>query len=223
MVGWTTYVPRRADDPAEPNPVVRIRHRLRAEPHPFPKVLVPGAPAGAPGAVLTQGSHGLVLDGRVVAPMPLDGVSLAHFPIRDVVQHAEKTATRWLQRAAVGGAGAEDLFYEVQLERRQGADWEAFAASVWGAVPSYLADDGALEHLDAPIDYRGGELRLAAPVRSLGPVLGRTLQLADRVIRSTRVAPDSPAHPTTVHGTVVDGPVDTVEIVVDAPGVLVDV
>lgn len=78
---WLSYVPDAEDDPAEVNPVVRIRHRLQDEPRDrIVKVFVPGQLAGRVGAVLEPGNHELSLDGRPCASVTQDRVCLAHFP-----------------------------------------------------------------------------------------------------------------------------------------------
>jgi glycosyltransferase involved in cell wall biosynthesis len=100
---WQTYIPDPGDDPGEKNPVLRIRHRLAEEAQTWFKVIVPGELARKEKASLTQGNHAVQLDGKNQDAGVLDGVSLAHFPVRSPGQYAAKVALMYLQTRATAG------------------------------------------------------------------------------------------------------------------------
>jgi hypothetical protein len=87
LLPWVTYVPTGEDDPAEPNPMLRIRHRRKHErPQTF-KATVPGALVDR--ARVAAGNHSVRGLGTGPAS-PLDGLSLAHFPVRSREQLTSK-------------------------------------------------------------------------------------------------------------------------------------
>jgi len=55
------------------------------------KVSIPGAVIRQPGFSLNEGHHGVNIDGKPVAERQLDGMSLAHFPIRSAEQFIMRT------------------------------------------------------------------------------------------------------------------------------------
>jgi hypothetical protein len=87
LLPWVTYVPTDEDDPAEPNPIVRIRHRRKHERPQVFKATVPGALADQ--ARVRPGNHAVKGLGAGPASQ-LDGVSLAHFPVRSREQLTSK-------------------------------------------------------------------------------------------------------------------------------------
>ena len=113
-IKWINYVPSPADDVTEPHPLLRIRHC-----YDYPAPSVDENPWAWKIAVnarflgdyyldryeICRGSHFLSLLGQVrpiSAPMlPLNGVSLAHFPVRSAEQLAIKAALGVLSRGAV--------------------------------------------------------------------------------------------------------------------------
>lgn len=79
LLPWVTYVPSRQDDQSDPNPATRIKHRRREEVTQYykttlPRHLVKKTRIGA-------GNHSLDRAWRF-DPQVIDGLSLAHFPIR---------------------------------------------------------------------------------------------------------------------------------------------
>jgi hypothetical protein len=87
LLPWVTYVPTAEDDPGEPNPILRIRHRRRHERPQVFKATFPGALADR--ARVGAGNH--AIKGLGTGPaVQLDGVSLAHFPVRSREQLTSK-------------------------------------------------------------------------------------------------------------------------------------
>jgi Glycosyl transferase family 2 len=84
---WVTYVPTRNDDVSERNPIQRITHRRSHEMPQFWKTTVPRALIGK--VKVVAGSHGLT---GTDSPKPrqIDGVALAHFPVRSREQLISK-------------------------------------------------------------------------------------------------------------------------------------
>lgn len=76
-----TYVPQPGDDPAQPDPIVRIRHRL-PYPEPHPKV----AYRYHPDAVLHMGNHGVDHPGG----RAVQGGEVRHYQYRSLGQVARK-------------------------------------------------------------------------------------------------------------------------------------
>jgi hypothetical protein len=159
---WRSYVPCAEDDPAEANPVVRIRSRLKHESCAWVKVLVPAKLAGRPDAALSQGSHDLLLGGQPVAAARSEGACLAHFPLRSPGQYLAKIAMNTLQ-------------YQSMPDRRIDAGWhyrepydllrrdpQAFQESFFEAARRYAwtpGSDGRPDTICDPLPYRGGLLR----------------------------------------------------------------
>jgi Glycosyl transferase family 2 len=83
------YIPTANDDEDELDVLRRIVHRTRTIPDiscKIGKVSIPGAIIKQPGFSLNEGHHGVCVDGKPVAERRLDGLSLAHFPVRSAEQ-----------------------------------------------------------------------------------------------------------------------------------------
>jgi FkbM family methyltransferase len=101
---WVTYVPTPGDDREELDPARRIRHRRAEEPEALSKVAVPVALAAKEDFRLWPGNH-LVGGGgvRLIRPTPLEGVTLAHFPVRSGAQLVSKVLLgEWALRTKMG-------------------------------------------------------------------------------------------------------------------------
>lgn len=180
---WKTYVPESSDDPRELNPVVRIRRRLVTE-RDRSKVLVPGTLARLASAKLSQGNHGLLIDGRVCPAATCEPARLAHVPIRSPGQFASKTAICFLQYRAMPDKGRK-------WGRRRGQRFELlkrdparFAVDLRSAVLSCLfqEDDGReLETVEDPMAYLGGPLRYTPPVDERFVALRNVLAYAENL------------------------------------------
>jgi Glycosyl transferase family 2 len=84
---WVSFVPSPEDDPTERNPVTRIRHRRRREVPQYSKTTVPRALIGK--ARVGAGNHSLIAGSRI-ASAQIDGLTLAHFPVRSREQLMSK-------------------------------------------------------------------------------------------------------------------------------------
>jgi Glycosyl transferase family 2 len=84
---WVSYVPSPDDDASEQNPVARIRHRRRREVPQYNKTTVPRGLIGR--AQVGAGNHSLIAGSRIAA-VQIDGVTLAHFPVRSREQLMSK-------------------------------------------------------------------------------------------------------------------------------------
>jgi Glycosyl transferase family 2 len=83
------YIPTANDDTAEKDVLRRIVHRTRTLPDiscKIGKVSIPGAVIKQPGFSLDEGHHGVSVDGQPIAERRLDGLALAHFPVRSAEQ-----------------------------------------------------------------------------------------------------------------------------------------
>ncbi len=84
-----TYIPTQIDDPSEMDVLRRVVHLTKTVPdvsRKIFKVIIPGGVIEQPGFVLNEGHHGVFLDGKLVPERRLDGLSLAHFPVRSINQ-----------------------------------------------------------------------------------------------------------------------------------------
>lgn len=106
---WVTFVPSAQDDLAQPNPILRIRHRRVDEGEQTYKTTFPKALLGK--TRLKPGSHSVAgraqFDHRII-----EGLSLAHFPIR--------TKEQLWSKAVIG---ALNMRLRESYGRREGAQW----------------------------------------------------------------------------------------------------
>ena len=118
---WMTYVPTAGDRADEPDPLRRIEHRRAREPEPrFFKLAVPRSLVAQPDFCLWPGNHAVCAGGVVRVPhAALDGVDLAHYPVRSSAQLASKAILgEWSLRMKPGRRSDE------------GAHWRAIAAEI---------------------------------------------------------------------------------------------
>ncbi len=94
---WKTYIPDPSNDSLELNPVIRIRHRLDQEAQAWSKVIVPRQFSSRDNVSLAQGSHHVLVEAKKFDAPNLEGIALAHFPIRNPGQFACKIALGYLQ------------------------------------------------------------------------------------------------------------------------------
>src|SRR4051812_36827526 len=88
------YIPTASDDPDELDVLCRIVHRAKTKPDTrsrICKVVIPGAVIRQPGFSLNEGHHGVCIDGRPVPERRVEGLSLAHFPVRSIDQFILRT------------------------------------------------------------------------------------------------------------------------------------
>jgi predicted SAM-dependent methyltransferase len=163
---WRTYVPDPSDDTSQPNPVLRMRHRLVREGWCHHKVLAPGRLAARDGATLRQGSHDLLVGGG-----PAEAVGgatlLAHFPLRTPAQYLAKVAINCLQYLAMPDRDAGNGWHYRPLFDLLKHDARAFHAGFAEAARRYAVLGGAAgvpETLLDPLPYRGGPLKHTPPL-----------------------------------------------------------
>jgi len=100
-----TYVPTENDDANEKDVLRRILHCAKTVPEvsrAIGKVIIPGAVVRQSGFSLNEGHHGVCIDGKPVRERWLDGLALAHFPVRSIDQFTLRTILyrlAWASRA----------------------------------------------------------------------------------------------------------------------------
>jgi hypothetical protein len=105
---WSTYLPPSAERRTLTHPFERMPLRLADEPRALRKVVLGRALLAGPDWTLAPGNHGVVRmrglgQAEPVQPLPLDGLRLAHLPIRSAGQLAQKAVLGWLaHRLAFG-------------------------------------------------------------------------------------------------------------------------
>jgi len=148
-IPWVTYIPT-PNDPDVAQMLGRIRYRQCAEALSFSKVVLARAFADHPSAEVTVGAHSVEYPDAVCSVLPLEGVELAHFPVRSIEQLQGKALLGWSAFLLTGRAGDTMLGYQW---RRL---YEALQKNhYWGATDLYHF---ALTYLDA--DQSGPELAL---------------------------------------------------------------
>ena len=99
LVSLRNYVVTGADD-REPHVLRRVTRRLREERSAQRKVVIRRGFETLPAGQVSYGNHAAlqVLEGRAVPlpHVPLEGVTLAHFPVRSPEQVAQKALLGWL-------------------------------------------------------------------------------------------------------------------------------
>lgn len=95
LMPWMTYIPRPDADLREPRVLVRLPYRRRTESRQYYKVAVSRFFLQQPNAVIAQGNHA-VSDQEISMESPmLDGVCIAHFPVRSIPQTQCKALLGW--------------------------------------------------------------------------------------------------------------------------------
>ncbi|MFO1056688.1 MAG: glycosyltransferase family 2 protein [Dongiaceae bacterium] len=195
------YAPAADDDAAEPDPVLRIRHRAAAVPAQPPhhgKIVVTGRLAALPEMTVGEGNHHLLLAGRRLPERRLAAARVAHFPVRSAEQLVAKVATArlaWLARhdyrPALGAHVA--LLYE-RLKENPVPGPADLQDAAFAYLDSYLGPDRRPYRrrlVRQPAMRRGGPLRhldLARP-----QALPRILAVAEAMARQLSQAAPAPA------------------------------
>jgi hypothetical protein len=89
LADLVSYIPTADDEAKETDVPRRIVHRAKTIPDiacKIGKVAIPGAVIGRDRFSLSEGHHGVRIDGKPVPECRLDGLSLAHFPVRSIDQ-----------------------------------------------------------------------------------------------------------------------------------------
>jgi hypothetical protein len=143
LANWSTYVPVQGDDPAEPRVLARIQHRRKSEKHPYAKVFVNRSLLGEPGASIAVGQHSV--EGAQSPTVTLAEISLAHFPVRSLLQIQSK-ALLGTSALLMGGGEQLQLGYQWQLAYRR--LFENTETDLRGLAANYLGENEA--DWDAP-------------------------------------------------------------------------
>jgi hypothetical protein len=144
------YSPTREDDPAQANPVLRLRH-CQSAPSPTRKIFVPRSLALDPALTAGKGSHALYRGSEALPDRSLPAeFHLAHLALRSPQQQLLRVVRAELQRLSRGRAAAGlDVHYRLGYQLLA-EDPELFFATVCPPAATLRL---------RPIDYRGGPLR----------------------------------------------------------------
>ena len=188
---WRTFTPDPTDSAAEPNPFLRIRHRLVREPFPWVKVVVPAAVARLEQGIISQGSHAFELEDRPLDMEPVEGGYLAHFPFRSPGQQASKITVTTLQTIAMTERDPNWGMHIRAAYETLRRDPAALAASFYelglrfGVMPDVEFEP---ETTADTVPYRGGRLRHTRPfddgARAFTTLLAYAEELARRYARA---------------------------------------
>lgn len=147
------YLYTDADDGAELNPVLRLRH-CEPQRSPTRKVMVSAALTRDESVTAIMGSHALVRDGQKLPDQPLhEAFYLAHFPLRSPAHQLLRIVFPQLQKFSHG-----KTHEDIGTHNRLGFQLLSEDPDLFLAVTQRPA--ASLRH--APIQYRGGALRHSA-------------------------------------------------------------
>ena len=162
------YAPTTADNPVEPNPVLRLAHRRR-HPSSTVKVFVPRRLGLTRDVAAGKGNHVLFQSGQPLTARPLEQARLAHFALRSPEQQALRVLTAELQKLSRGRAhDGLDLHYRLGFQRFA-EDPAAFFSSVFQS-PDHLVRDPA-PYLGGPLRYHTQVPEVARTTRAFIPFL----------------------------------------------------
>jgi hypothetical protein len=153
---WATYIPTGRDDPAERNPVARIRYRRRREVPQFSKITVPRHLIGH--AQVAAGNHSLFAQKRI-GGIAIAGLSLAHFPVRSREQLLSKVLIgSWNMRLRDKETQNEASHWRVLADRILAGDTLS-NADVQALAVSYAANASVRIILDPLVSPKPVALR----------------------------------------------------------------
>jgi hypothetical protein len=182
------YYPTAEDDPAEANPVLRLRHCQRT-PSVTRKVVIPRALALDPGVAAGKGSHVLLRGDSALPDRPLPPeFHLAHLALRSLEHQALRVVLAELQKLSRGSAHAGlDLHYRLGFQLLA-EDPDLFFATTRHPAAAMRV---------APIAYRGGPLRYSAQAAGWNRVARALLPYLEKLAAShgrlLDAAPTNPA------------------------------
>lgn len=110
-VPWVTYVPTRQDDAGQRRILLRLCWRRISEARPFSKLFLSRSFMDRPDATLIYGNH-IIKDSEPSVVSTLDGLELAHFPVRSLRQIQNKALLGWSMFLAMGYTEKDDLAYQ---------------------------------------------------------------------------------------------------------------
>jgi hypothetical protein len=169
------HCPTDADDAAQFNPALRLRHCER-QPAPTRKILVPRALAVDPSVIAAKGSHALQRGNESLPDAALpECFRLAHFPERSPGQQAVRIVLAELQKLSRGRAHAGvDLHYRLAFQTLA-QNPETFFAATHRPVEQLVRSE---------FEYRGGPLRYALAVAERARLLRALLPFLEKLAAS---------------------------------------
>lgn len=164
---WKTYVPDPSDNPHELNPVIRMRHRLSAEAHPWSKVVVSGELIRSQDISLSEGNHQVLSNQKVWPTILLEDAALAHFPVRSAGQYALKLITAHMRYRPQ--PVMQQGFHHIRPYERLRTNYKEFSESIYELARQYAV----------PLDQKFSPQTVSDPVRYLGENLQHTRPFND--------------------------------------------
>lgn len=161
---WVTYLPDTSDDPTQLNPLLRMTRRRLVEQPQYYKITVPVELIGK--VQVRPGNHALTVGKRTLYGVEIDGITLAHFPVRSAEQFAAKVLT-----------GAWSVRWRGLESRNEARHWRELATRIM------LAGDVS------EVDWILEAQRYAAKT-PVEPVLDPLIALGEQELRHTPRARD---------------------------------
>ena len=190
LIPWHTYIPAEEDDSEETEPVRRMRHRYPgvSSTDQYFKLVLGKAFAIEPSLVICHGNHALAspdsVKDRATRYHPLDGVLLAHYPVRSAEHILSKVLVGWLSHIVIGDTVGRDAHWRELYERLRVSP-TLDAGSVTALALKYArhfnpaAQSETVQLIDDPLptnfDIKYAHLRLTEP---LAHVVGFAERLA---------------------------------------------
>lgn len=124
LIPWKTYIPTKDDDQHQENTLKRIVHRRSVEQPQYYKIVIPQTFHGVSYSI-PLGSHVLESELGTIPMQIVDGVFLAHFPVRTAVQIQRKITESWQRHSA-----------NPQKKEGQNYHWQSLYAELSTSIPS---------------------------------------------------------------------------------------
>ncbi|MEM7145923.1 MAG: glycosyltransferase family 2 protein [Verrucomicrobiota bacterium] len=150
------YFPHHDDNPTDPNPATRLRHRTTQPTPPFHKIILHRSLAAEPNTRIGAGNHDYRRGNEHVPDFAQDELFLAHFPNRSPSQIAGKIALAELGKDAFGSKRKGIGTHRTEAFKQLKADPKSFLAAAPVTPDHELTKD--------PFSYRGGKLTLTPPL-----------------------------------------------------------
>ncbi len=148
---WRTHVPVPGDDPSILDPVRRIGHRRQHERQDLGKVVIRVDEMSRDDVVLREGNHGLATPDNSILHAVVDGVRLAHFPVRSAEQFVAKALTGQLAIQLNPGRVNGGAFHWKAMCERVAQSWSA-SAEMLSEVGAGYSDRSRSALVHDPLD-----------------------------------------------------------------------
>lgn len=166
-LAWLSYVPTPDDDPIDPNPLTRIRHRLSA-PHPLIRKVFFRADLMQrfEDVVLADGNHRLLSrQGRAMPERTAINVHLAHYPVRSTAQIVSKSVLGSLVRQVSPDFNGHQSGHWRGLMSDLAIAEDPTDEQLMQIAKSYLGEAADTPLIDAPLIAGAQPLRFAGLIR----------------------------------------------------------